>query len=451
MNPDVEDQIRAAIRAKAETLREVRPLRLPPAPGAQPGLGSGFLPRRARRLRPWIAPVTAAVAVIALAISLVLVRDIPHGASPNRASPNERVFLPSRPATAASGVPRYYVATIIERVGSDVFDLIVNDTFTGARLATVKPPPGSSFGYVTAAADDRTFVVTAGHSMWLLRLAPGTSHPARLTRLRIPDLGIGTFWALSLSSSGRELAMGFSQTMSSPTQLRIYSVTTGKLERAWSTPDKTVFGSGRWEFWGAATTALTWVDDDRALALSTQSISNDRSKEVTVDSLRLLDMSAGGSDLIADSRVIWSAVSVDNQAIGSSQPDCASVTGNPMLTAEGKTVVCGAATNTPPTYKGRLPGPVRWTLAWLAYSMSAPTAARTAARLSVNGSLSNPAWVDLVWTNSSGSTLIGVWGGGSYPGPPPPADRSHWGVITDGQFLPLPTVPDMAYLASIAW
>jgi hypothetical protein len=43
---------------------------------------------------------------------------------------------------------------------------------------------------------------------------------------------------------GRELAVGFAQSMSSPVQLRIYSVTTGKLERDWSTRDKTVFGGG---------------------------------------------------------------------------------------------------------------------------------------------------------------------------------------------------------------
>ena len=52
MNAEVEDQIRAAIRAKAETLREVQPLRLPSEPGGQPGPGSGTQPRRARRLGP---------------------------------------------------------------------------------------------------------------------------------------------------------------------------------------------------------------------------------------------------------------------------------------------------------------------------------------------------------------------------------------------------------------
>ncbi len=35
MNP-IEDQVRAATRAEASALREVRPLRLPPTPGAPP-------------------------------------------------------------------------------------------------------------------------------------------------------------------------------------------------------------------------------------------------------------------------------------------------------------------------------------------------------------------------------------------------------------------------------
>ena len=87
-------------------------------------------------------------------------------------------------------------------------------------------------------------------------------------------------------------------------QLRIYSVTTGKLERAWSTRDKTVFGGRGWAGggWPGTNTALTWVDDDRALALSTQSQKLHRGKdeEVTHETLRLLDKSVRGSDLIAD-------------------------------------------------------------------------------------------------------------------------------------------------------
>ena len=98
----------------------------------------------------------------------------------------------------------------------------------------------------------------------------------------------------------------------SPVQLRIYSVTTGKLERAWSTSDQTVFGGPGRASTGSVTTALKWVDDDRALAFPTISTaSNPRKHEdVTHETMRLLDMSADGSDLIAASRVIWSTQGV---------------------------------------------------------------------------------------------------------------------------------------------
>ena len=95
---------------------------------------------------------------------------------------------------------------------------------------------------------------------------------------------------------------------------------------------------------------------------------------------------------------------------------------------------------------------MRWTLAWLAYSTSSPTVARTVAQFSVEASLLNPPGVDLLWTDSSGGTLIGMSGGGSFPGPnPPPPDRSRWVVIADGKFRQLTTVPDMNYIVSIAW
>ena len=73
-------------------------------------------------------------------------------------------------------------------------DLVVGDARTGKQLTTLAPPNGSTFFGVTAAADDRTFVVDtlplvkplnpmAGRDWYLLRLAPGSSTPARLTRL----------------------------------------------------------------------------------------------------------------------------------------------------------------------------------------------------------------------------------------------------------------------------
>jgi hypothetical protein len=72
--------------------------------------------------------------------------------------------------------------------------------------------------------------------------------------------------------------------------------------------------------------------------------------------------------------------------------------------------------------------------------------ARTVAQFSVEASLLNPPGVDVLWTDSSGGTLIGLSG----PNPPPP-DRSRWVVIADGKFRQLTTVPDPNDFVSIAW
>ncbi len=101
-----EDLIRSTTRAIASTVREVPPLRLEPAadelrsPARAPRRARGGSGRQ-RRWWSWGAPLTAAAVVVALAIALVLVRDIPNGG----------VVSPS-PATSTGpgGVPRYYVA-----------------------------------------------------------------------------------------------------------------------------------------------------------------------------------------------------------------------------------------------------------------------------------------------------------------------------------------------------
>jgi hypothetical protein len=448
--------VRAATRAYGETVTEVRPLDLTAA--AKPGERYVRL-RRRRRFPAWMAPVAAAAAVIALAISLVTLRT-----------------TPSRPAPASGGVPRYYAALIPQPPQGFQNKLAVGDTFTGARLATLTPARGNSFAAVTAAADDRTFVVATQpiatgtpdnrvppRTWYLLRIAPGTSSQVRLTRLPIPDLNGDNVLTVALSSSGREIAVGlipdYATSPKSPVQLRVYSVTTGKLERAWSTSDQTVFGGpGRFSVGSLNTTALAWVDDDRALAFPTISVASYPRKQeyITHETMRLLDMSAGGGDLIADSRVIWSTQGVsrwNGDDIG--QLSCANTQRIPMLTADGKTIVCAAVKPLTP------PGPVpegggRWTLAWLAYSTSAPTVARTLAQVTVNAAKWTTPAIGLLWADSSGGTLIGTWtletaNAGFIDPNPPAAYRPHWGVIADGKFRPLTTMGDLNVFSAIAW
>jgi hypothetical protein len=217
-----EDLIRSTTHAIASTVREVPPLRLEPATGElrsparaprRPRSANG----RQRRWWSWGAPLTAAAVVVALAIALVVIKDIPDGGA---VSPS--------PTTGAGpgGAPRYYAA-ITTFSGSVQFvagkekvvagkekvvagkekdtvrdGIVVGDSVTGARIAKIEAPADVTFVSVTAAADDRTFVVFALTSStgslalplkgatltgrWYeVRIAPGTANPARLSPLPI--------------------------------------------------------------------------------------------------------------------------------------------------------------------------------------------------------------------------------------------------------------------------
>ena len=430
MNP-MEDQIKSATRAEASTLREVRPLRLPPAPDAVPRRRPA---PRARRWRGWAAPVAAAGVVIALALSLVIVKSLSNGP----------VVPPVTPGSASSVLP-YYV-TLSPHAGRipPLNDLVVGDARTGQQLASFTPPAGTTFFGVTGADDDRTFVVDTiplsntpfspdwTRTWYLLRIAPGTSSPARLTRLPIPRLVDVT--AIALSGSGQELAVttgGGSDNFdisgyvngtgadsnggvlaahpygppSVPWVLRLYSVTTGKLLRAWSTSSPSVDGGGPGLYYDN-NTDLTWVDGDRAIAFSTLWITakpNAKSSQyVYHEGIRELNVRAGGSDLLADSRVAWSqaqpASSVDHWA------GCL-WEGDVLVAADGKTVVC------PSVYvlTGKYRKGEHWTVRWLAYSTAAPTVARTLGTLTIAETVPSTLLIDPQEVSPSGTAVIASW------------------------------------------
>ena len=84
---DLIEETAAAMRELARTVTYAPPLRL--ARRAE----DRTLRRAPRRWQLWAAPLTAMAAVIVLAISLVIIRDMPNG----------RVAPPTRPAPAADG------------------------------------------------------------------------------------------------------------------------------------------------------------------------------------------------------------------------------------------------------------------------------------------------------------------------------------------------------------
>jgi hypothetical protein len=424
-----EDVVRAATRAYGETVTEIRPLDLTrPAPRTRP----------LRRFPSWVAPVTAAAAVIALAISLVLVRDIPNGP----------VVPPKPPATAGGAVPRYYADPI--PAGKNPWsDLVIGDLFTGARLATIAPPAGSTFANVTGAADDRTFVadtMPAGHlgkpsavTWYLVRITPGAAPGYRMSRLSLPDMRSWTIQGVALSSSGDELAMALTPAQPGlPTRvLQIYSVATGTLLRTWSTTDTAAFAGPLANEQGmAGVTPLYWVDGDRALAFP--AVAGTQGK-IARQTERLLDVTASGGDLIADSRVIWTEPPA-TQATGAG----CSLETSLLVTSDGKTVVCpdvsfvvlsGTGNNTHE----------RVTVRWLAYSVPAATV-RTLYQATVKTPDAVGASSAVLWASPSADTVIVDWSVARNTEPP-----GQLGVVSHGKFTPLPSMPWFLHIPGPAW
>jgi hypothetical protein len=450
----VEDQVRAATRAEASTLREVRPLRLPPA--AVPGRAARprFAARWPRRWRGWLAPVAAAAVVIALAVSLVTIRD----------SPNGRWVPAVSQVPAQNGLPKYYVTLFQEpppasaKNESDLdmmkaqlcegqgksncpdapppVELLIGNTVSGAKVATVPPPKGSTFYGVTAAADDRTFVVDTdtkigvadicmARTFYLLKLAPGTSSPTRLTKLAIPSEGCTA--AMALSASGRELAVASFTSDSKAEQLRIYSVATGQLLHSWSTDDATVFDSGA-NIIDDENRGLYWVDGDQELTFPTIG----QTARTENETVRMLNLAAGGSDLISDSRVIWSMSSSSD----GNYPSGCRWDQDPLVSADGKTVVCVSVTAAPTRQSKTIP----WRLSWLEYSTSNPKAApRVLYSVTINASSSSDFWLSGLWINASGSMVIGYRSDGRFA----VAKPAFFGVISRGALRSLPIPPGL--------
>ena len=339
----VEDRLRATTDALTGAMRQVRPLTLPPE---QPARVSP--PRQPRRGRGWLIPLTAAVAVIAVAVALVVVRD-DRGASraPTAPAANPAAAIPRY----AAGIPRYYVELASWTPASGYQDAIVGDSRTGKVLATVKTPAHSEFGGVTGAADDRTFVIDATsttkpatpnqaaqltHTWYRLLIAPGTRHPAELTKLPITP-PVGDVWVdgLALSPDAGTLAVlsqlgaagpyGDSAQTGEPFTLRTYSLATGKALRAWTAPEGKISdvvpgGSDN-------VADLTWTADGQTLAFMFP-------PSAWPDSERTLNVNGKGSSLLTGSRSVF-AIPEPNK-----QDSCQSL----LLASDGRTMICGTET-----------------------------------------------------------------------------------------------------------
>jgi hypothetical protein len=439
MNP-VERKVIEATRAYGDTVREIRPLDLAPSEAGQP------LRRRTprpRRWKTWMGPAAAAAALVALAISLVIVRDIPNGR-----------MVPPAQASSPVPTPRYYVALDNPRNQNSPDPVVVGDMRTGKRLATINPPAQHTFGGVSAAADDRTFVLDVRDFPWsntymqvtprswyLLRIAPGTAQPARLTRLPIPPTPDGArVDGFALSPDGSKLAVMFQPDMMGPAPgpvtLRIYSIATGKVLHTWTGPTPNPQSLGVLTFgqdlYVDSDTTLSWIDGGRYLAFS-------YGPEIVSDTtVRILNPDVPGGALLADSRVV-----LDQKP--ASQPDCLSL----LVTADGRAIECGASAfrggsgNSGCTGTGARHEPGF-------YEFSAVTGKLTSVVYKYTGTCFTEN-AEVVWASPAGGTLIGALSVARKAG-----DKlelsTEVGVFSHGKFERLSFPPTFLPVAgAIAW
>jgi hypothetical protein len=323
----IEDRVRAATRARTALIRDIRPLELPDELPARSRRG-----RRAGRWLTWGAPIGAAALVTALALVLVMLRQAD--------GPQPRPATPSAVPPAVASVPRYYVALAYTGGTSSQMEAVVGDDQTGRKVAVIPPSAGQNFYGVTAAADDRTFVlmnapVGRHETTWyLLRLTPGAAHPVQLTKLPIKPV-VAVVDGLALSADGRELAVMWrtaTTATNAVTYLSVYSMSSGAVLGTWRThppQDNFAFAGGNAE-------KLSWVNGDRGIDFE-WTVRAPGAPESAKFSVRTLDVTVAGHDLLADSRLVMQVPAMVSVTSTTFTTPCAT-----SLVAADGTIVCGS-------------------------------------------------------------------------------------------------------------
>jgi hypothetical protein len=415
----IEDRIRAAASAAASTVTpdSVPPLRLPAGPSRAAG-------RRRWPLSgsPWllrIAPVAAAVAVVGIVLAALTVgRSVPDAATSGAMTAG-----PSISSYLASGqVPPYYVA--ITSNGNPRFhpsSAVVRLTATGGLVARIAVPTDRTVVAVSAAADDRTFVLdeqlwpqveqnaSAPHAFFLLRLSPaGQVENLSSVPVTIPSGGFVT--GLALSPDGSKLALAIEAAHDQAT-VRVDTLRTGAV-RTWSGTGTIGYTFGSLNT-GNEAGSLSWTADQQTLAFDWLGAGPGQDQGVW-----LLNLTRSGRDLPTDSRQAMSGGYPSqslNQALGVAGTSL-TCQGFMMLTPDGSTVICSTAAD--------LGGTAR--TGFVEYSAATGKISRVIGHWTIGhgGSIA----VAALWSNPSGSVLIGAI---------PVAGGVRVGVIRGNEFTPL--------------
>jgi hypothetical protein len=366
-----------------------------------------------RRWPGWLAPVAAAVAVVAVIIASLAVSGAiaRHNAGTG----------PANPSGALAKVPRYFIA-VPEGQGRAV----VGATATGAVLGTVAPPPHTQFRAAAAAGDGRTFVLAAGAPpkagtdafdwgpLTFYRLILDRSgHPGRLTALPIPpETAIIT--GLALSPHGSQLAVSLSPAHGpSGAKIQVFSLATGS-GREWEWPGHGAIGQLEL---GVSSGSLSWEADNRTLLFQVTT----RHKNGSMPGqLRLLDTAATAGSLLASS----ARIPVPSNEVGWQHGNASHrIIGVPLITGDGTKLVA-------PFFHASAPPKVfGFTITEFSVQTGKPIRVLYQQRTASEAGSTSVAWV-----NTSGTAMIAVR---------PPGQNSHvrgsvYGVQTPTSFTPLP-------------
>jgi hypothetical protein len=437
----LEDKLRTALRETGAeiTPRTVPPLRLHGTGRLRP---AGLAGRH--RWAAWLTPLAAAAAVVVVVAASLAISTASHG----------RHHTVNGPAGPFAAVPPYYVVLGGENPSPTAAQPLLAEiraTATGAVVATIAPPkPYGTFIAATAATDDRTFVLAAtpwvvhhadgGVSIpesptkfFLLRLGPG-ARTAHLTALPIPRQP-GTASDIALSPDGTRLAVASRDASAGGPAIQVFSVATGS-QRVWTWPrgGPITNNAGNGE-------VLSWTADGRTVAFQQWEAGN-------IIDLRLLDTAAPGGSLQAASRLLlrwpgdgatWHFVhgKISNVLFGPSA----------IITPDGTKIVAATVSETK--------HPLSSELAFTEFSAATGKAVNVLGRWPLPGLY--PGQIqDVLWTSSSGSTLIVVAHKPGVPAKDPHSTDAagygiEFGVLNGNRFTPLPGAPRPGPNAWPAW
>jgi hypothetical protein len=473
----IEERVRAATRAAGDAVTpdSVPPLRLPAPDRARRRRGSRA--RTRARWTAWMAPAAAAVAVVVIASAAVNADRGAHAPAASGARGQSAIpsggpgqgakALGGQPVTTANApdglttgtsvgpttpmvpgpsissyvssgqIPPYYVAvTSNGDPNSHPSYAVVRDTVTGQTLSTISAPgAGGTVVAVTAAADDRTFVLDeqklvsqSGNQAWaarsfvLMRLN-SAGQPVSLQRLPI-SLPYGhMLTGLALSADGTKLAIADNVVTDKKNpnlvQVIVYTVATGA-SRTWT-------GTGGLGFGSDDARSLSWSADGRTLAFAWLGVG-----EGPWQGVWLLNLAKSGGSLLADSReaVSWgetkpsvgTLVPSSSTALSSSPAQQALLCQeDTLLTPDGSLIVCGAQQILTYPVPGSKAKPKSNT-GFLEYSAATGKLVRILGHWKFDA-VPTP---ELLWSNTSGTVLIGITG-----------DHDQLGVISGDEFTPL--------------